>query len=100
MPSIRRIDLPAMRAALARRAAEVATAILGNPNLQLSSARELRFGKRGSTSVVVAGRKAGCWFDHENGVGGESQRQMALDPTIKCREAAWLIVGMIQTCLF
>jgi hypothetical protein len=69
MPSIGRIDLTAMRVPLARRAAEVATAILGSPNLVLSSARELRFGKRGSISVVIVGRKAGCWFDHENGVG-------------------------------
>jgi putative DNA primase/helicase len=71
MPSITSIDLNAMHVALARRAAEVATAILGSPNLVLSSARELRFGKRGSISVVIAGRKAGCWFDHENGVGGD-----------------------------
>ena len=71
MPSIRSIDLNAMHVALARRAAEVATAILGGPNLVLSSARELRFGKRGSISVVIAGRKAGCCFDHENGVGGD-----------------------------
>jgi Toprim domain len=68
-------DRPALRAALAANAVRVATALLGEPNHKLSNKsgerqRELRFGSRGSLCVVIAGRKAGSWYDHENGVGG------------------------------
>src|SRR5262249_34989771 len=44
---------------------------LGTPNSYLSSNQELRFGRRGSLAVVIAGMRAGTWFDHENGVGGD-----------------------------
>jgi Toprim domain len=64
-------DVTAIRAALADRSAEVATALLGKPNHRLSSKQELRFGSRGSLAVVIAGKKAGSWYDHENGVGGD-----------------------------
>jgi len=46
-------------------------ALLGTPNWYLSSNQELRFGRRGSLAVVIAGMRAGTWFDHENGVGGD-----------------------------
>jgi putative DNA primase/helicase len=65
------IDLAVLRANLISRAAEVATTLLGKPNDGLSSRRELRFGNRGSLTVATAGEKAGCWYDHENGVGGD-----------------------------
>ena len=64
-------NVTAIRAALADRAAEVATALLGQPNHRLSSKQEIRFGSRGSFAVVIAGIKAGSWYDHENGVGGD-----------------------------
>ena len=65
------IDMGAVRAALVKRAADVAVALLGAPNRQLSGRRELRFGNKGSLGVVIAGVKAGCWYDHEAGVGGD-----------------------------
>src|SRR5258708_7112222 len=64
------LDLAALRAAFVGRAAEVALALLGQPNPAFSSRRELRFGNKGSLAVVVAGEKAGLWHDHENGEGG------------------------------
>lgn len=64
-------NVTAIRSVLADRAAEVATALLGKPNHRLSSKEELRFGSRGSLAVVIGGRKAGSWYDHENGVGGD-----------------------------
>jgi hypothetical protein len=64
-------NVTAIRAALADRAAEVATTLLGKPNERLSSKLELRFGRRGSLAVVIAGTKVGSWYDHENGVGGD-----------------------------
>jgi hypothetical protein len=64
-------NVTAIRAPLVDRAAEVATALLGKSNHRLSSKEELRFGSRGSLAVVIAGTKAGSWYDHENGVGGD-----------------------------
>jgi putative DNA primase/helicase len=60
-----------IRSVLADHAAEVVTALLGRPNHRLSSKQELRFGSRGSLAVAIAGTKAGSWYDHENGVGGD-----------------------------
>jgi putative DNA primase/helicase len=65
-----RFDMKTITTALMGRAAEVAIALLGEPNRQLSSKRELRFGRKGSLAVVVAGAKAGWWYDHENDTGG------------------------------
>ena len=53
------------------RSAEIAKALLGQPNPQLSNKRQLRFGRKGSLVVATAGPKTGNWFDHENGVGGD-----------------------------
>jgi putative DNA primase/helicase len=66
-----RIDLALLRARLAARAAELAIALLGEPNRAMSHKRELRFGHHGSIAVVVAGPKAGLWFDHETRDGGD-----------------------------
>lgn len=66
-----RFDMTIITTALMGRAAEVAIALLGEPNRQLSSKRELRFGRKGSLAVMVAGAKPGWWYDHENGTGGD-----------------------------
>jgi putative DNA primase/helicase len=60
-----------LRAAISQSAAEIAIAILGEPNQRLCSKSELRFGTKGSIAVGIAGRKAGLWYDHENGEGGD-----------------------------
>ena len=65
------LDIKVARAVLPGHTAEIATGLLGKPNLRLSNNRELRFGLKGSLAVVIAGAKAGNWFDHENGVGGD-----------------------------
>jgi putative DNA primase/helicase len=66
-----RLDMASVRAMLAPRAAELAIALLGEPNRSMSGKREFRFGNHGSVSVVIAGPKAGQWFDHELGIGGD-----------------------------
>ena len=48
-----RFDITTIAAALTARATELATALLGEPNRQLSSKRELRFGRKGSLAVVT-----------------------------------------------
>ncbi len=47
--------------------ADLARRLLGEPNRRLSTARELRFGSRGSLAVRP---DRGVWRDHEAGVGG------------------------------
>lgn len=47
-----------------------ARALFGEPNVRLSTARDLRFGRHGSISVVLQGERAGLWYDHESGRGG------------------------------
>jgi hypothetical protein len=66
-----RFDIGRARAALVQRAAEFVIKILGQPNYSLSSDHELRFGNRGSVAVAIKGPKAGFWYDHEKGEGGD-----------------------------
>lgn len=61
---------------LRRLAPEVAGAFLsgrlwGPPNPRLSHRRELRWGRRGSRVLWLAGRRAGRWRDFESGEGGD-----------------------------
>jgi len=44
--------------------------LLGQPNFQVSSNNDLRFGNFGSFSLALKGPKAGLWYDHEAGEGG------------------------------
>jgi putative DNA primase/helicase len=66
----RQFDLEDLRAALNNRAADLATYLLGDHNRKMSSRRDLRFGRHGSLSIVIAGPKIGGWFDHETGEHG------------------------------
>jgi hypothetical protein len=67
----RYFDPTLLRAAVAGRAAEIAVTLLGEANRAMSNKRELRFGRHGSTAVMISGPKAGIWFDHELGTGGD-----------------------------
>ena len=49
---------------------DIARRLLGRPNEHLSTHDQLRFGTNGSVAVEIGGAKTGCWYDHENGVGG------------------------------
>lgn len=60
-----------LRADLIAHAGDLAAYLLGDPNRRASSKRELRFGARGSLSVVIAGRRAGLWHDYETKEGGD-----------------------------
>ncbi len=52
------------------RIGDLAVALLGTPNRELSSQQKLRFGTKGSVAVEIAGKEAGRWYDHEAGIGG------------------------------
>jgi hypothetical protein len=49
---------------------DLARYLCGEPNRRMSNRRELRFGRKGSLAVVIAGPKAGSWCDHETNEGG------------------------------
>jgi predicted P-loop ATPase len=57
-------------AALNARIGELARELLGEPNRELSTPAQLRFGTHGSIAVELEGDDAGRWFDHEHGIGG------------------------------
>ena len=59
------------RAALREVAPRIVAEFRGEHNRKRSSRREMRWGRKGSFSLVIAGPKAGCWFDHELGRGGD-----------------------------
>ena len=73
MPSLTsHCDITSLRVALVQHAAEIAVTVLGEPNLRLcTSGRELQFGNRGSLAIAINGPKAGQWYDHETGEGGD-----------------------------
>ena len=62
----------------------VARELLGEPNKALSSARELRFGHRGSISVDL---EKGVWHDHESGEGGGTLDMIRLRAGFSGRDA-------------
>ena len=57
-------------AALNARIGDLARELLGEPNRELSTPTQLRFGTHGSIAVELEGDDAGRWFDHEHGIGG------------------------------
>lgn len=63
-------DLAPIRAALSACVNDLARFLCGEPNRRMSNRRELRFGRKGSLAVVIAGPKAGSWCDHETNEGG------------------------------
>jgi predicted P-loop ATPase len=56
--------------ALHARIGDLARELLGEPNRELSTPKQLRFGTHGSIAVELEGEDAGRWFDHEHGIGG------------------------------
>jgi putative DNA primase/helicase len=59
------------RAALREVAPEIVMEFRGEHNRKLSTRTDMRWGSKGSFSLVIAGFKAGCWFDHETRRGGD-----------------------------
>jgi hypothetical protein len=62
----------------------IARKLLGEPNRELSTRDQLRYGHRGSLAIEIAGRERGQWYDHEAGVGGGPwellREKLGLDP--------------------
>lgn len=62
------VDWEDFNAELRARVPELVEDVMGPANIQ--SQREWRWGRQGSLSIIIAGAKAGVWFDHELGEGG------------------------------
>jgi len=63
-------DLAPIRNALTERPRDLARYLIGEPTA--ASKRELRWGRHGSFSVVLTGKNAGVWRDHETNNAGLS----------------------------
>ena len=70
--------------------AEIARAILGRPNEQLSTRTQLRFGTNGSVAIEIAEEKRGEWFDHEAAGGGPWELLTIKGRMTKADAIGWL----------
>jgi putative DNA primase/helicase len=59
-----------MTRALAAHAEQIARALLGEPNREVSTQTQLRFGTQGSLGVEIQGRMANSRYCNETEVGG------------------------------
>ena len=62
-------SVEAIKSGLAWRARQIGISLLGEPSIV--SGKELRWGHHGSFSLQIAGQKAGLFYDHEAGKGGD-----------------------------
>ncbi len=62
------VDWDGFNAELRARVPELVEDVMGPASIQ--NAREWRWGRQGSLSIIIAGTKTGVWFDHELGEGG------------------------------
>jgi len=67
-PRARSTDWRSVEAALAASAADLARDLLGPPSS--ISPRDIRWGRKGSLSLSIAGSRVGRWHDFEHAVGG------------------------------
>ncbi len=66
------MDVAFIAQTLNERIHDLCFTLLGQPNKTLSTKAQLRYGNKGSLAVEIAGDKAGEWYDHEKGVGGDA----------------------------
>jgi hypothetical protein len=87
------IDIDKLRAEVRAQADRVAIALLGDRCVHIGA--ELRFGRKGSVSVVIAGSKQATWYDHQSREGGDLfdliQREHRCDFIPACEIAAEIL---------
>jgi putative DNA primase/helicase len=84
--SPRRLDAYA-RGQLRLCAPEIIRSFFGEPNRRLCTKRQLRWGRKGSFALNLAGEAAGLWFDHESGFGGDIIDFLAVEDNCSIGEA-------------
>ena len=73
------------------RIAEIARLLYGEPNPDLSTKKQLRYGSNGSLAIEIVGAKRWSWFDHEQKIGGGSLELLTLRERMPLERAqAWL----------
>jgi len=90
-------DWQAFHAELRARVPELAVELLGKPTFR--AGHEWRWGRKGSLSVIIAGPKAGFWFDHEAGTGGGFSDLVGRDLGIARTDATdWIAdrIGIVE----
>lgn len=65
-------QLDEVRDALRLRLDDLAGHLLGKPNRSRSNRKELRYGRKGSLAVHIAGARSGRWHDYETGEDGDA----------------------------
>ena len=89
------VPLAQICAQLNDRADDVARLLLGEPNRELSTRSQLRYGTHGSLAIEIAGEKRGEWYDHEHKVGGGLIDLVANKTGLSNGEAAdWLVTQL------
>lgn len=68
--TLRRAMTDELVAALRARIDDLARALFGDPNMAMSSKRELRFGSKGALCVWIAGHRRGGWVDFSGDAKG------------------------------
>ena len=61
------------------RAAEIIQSFRGEPNRKHCNKQELRWSRKGSFSLQIQGDKKGLWHEHENEIGGDIIKFIAME---------------------
>jgi putative DNA primase/helicase len=70
----------------------------GEHNRALSSRKEMRWGSKGSFCLTIDGPKAGLWFDHELGRGGDIIELIKLERDCSFLEAVVFAQSFVGGC--
>ena len=86
------------RPSLNNKIAEIARALLGAPNEDLSSPFQWRYGTRGSIAIEIAGPKRGAYFNHETSDHGGPWELLQYEGGLEGEDALqWLRDHKIST---
>src|SRR5262249_47346603 len=89
------IDFNRLRVDLREDAEHVVTTLLGKPTKR--SRGEFRYGTTGyALAVMIRGAKAGAWYDHETGDGGDLLALIAREHRCDFRQAVEIAEKLLQ----
>lgn len=83
------LDARALRDCLSRDAVDIFREFIGEPNRTSSTRSTMRWGKRGSFCLELTGPKAGKWYSHQEGQGGDVLEFLALHLGGKAEAFQW-----------
>lgn len=90
-------DSSRVESALRERTEAVAEAVLGEANEAISSARELRYGSKGSLVVRIEGDRRGSWYDFEAGEGGSLLNLIQRSQEVDFKGAIDIGVALVES---